>query len=124
MDSMLPRVCLAWVAVLAASTAVAQPGHDLFSSRAQLSGTPLSVAYEPVGTPREPGEPRLDRTAPGHTLWWTWTAPTNGLLRLNAEQFIGIFTGDAVNRLRKVGTGRGQIAVRVQSGIAYQIAVD
>jgi len=56
------------------------PANDFFSQRAILSGTDLTVSGDVTWATGERQEPAQ---AGEKTLWWEWTAPQDGVLRLN-----------------------------------------
>ena len=81
----------------------------------------------------------VDSSSAGYSVWWTWTAPTNGQVKIFTSEItfdtrLGVFTGNALDRLQYVAANdnRGGAAfgytsfVRfpVIAGTAYQIEVD
>ena len=85
-----------------------QTGNDNFVDRIPLAGTPVSVLGSNVGTTTEPGEPTGNGFFRyGNTVWWSWTAPANGTVRLDTfgstfNTELGVFTGSSVNSLRQI----------------------
>jgi hypothetical protein len=65
---------------LGAGSALAQPANDNFANATDLDpiGTPGSDADNNTGATLEPGEPLIANTTGGASVWYTWTAPTNG----------------------------------------------
>ena len=65
------------------------PANDHFSTRDKLSGySAVATGVNTFATRDEatPGSTSLGFTSDGaSTLWWEWTAPTNGLVRLNTH---------------------------------------
>jgi hypothetical protein len=62
----------------------AAPANDLFANRILLTGTNVTVQGSNIGTGSEPGE----YTGSGsvvitYSVWYTWTAPTNGVVHLS-----------------------------------------
>ena len=107
-----------------------RPANDDFNARVVLNGTELSVSASNVGATLEPGEEAIGG---GHTVWWSWTAPSNGSLTISADTgdfFPGVrvSTGDALSNLTTV-VEAGYINIwptvfPVLGGRTYQIAVD
>src|SRR6185369_4249012 len=68
-------------------------GNDAFTNRAVLTGYTVFVRAQNTNATTEPGEV-LPSGASGRTLWWTWTAPTSVLVRLNTVG--SLFEGGSV----------------------------
>ena len=62
------------------------PGNDNFAQRIVFTGTNVTVTGDNSGATTEPGE-YLPAGATGRTIWWSWIAPTNGNVTLNAPAF-------------------------------------
>ncbi len=113
----------------------ARPANDNFASRAPLAGSPVSVATTTAGATKETGEPNHAGSAGGSSVWWSWTAPSDGTLTLSTEgssfdTVLAVYTGTAFS-LSLVGAnddssddGTSRLALPVRSGNVYQIAVD
>jgi hypothetical protein len=117
----------------------AVPANDSFGSAIELSGTNTGFAGNNMAASAEPGEP-VPYYAGGHSVWYTWTAPTNGALILedtnsgiiytdgtrNSPLIVTAFTGDDVTNLTAVSTnGLGNPAyIPVLGGTTYHIAID
>jgi len=120
-----------------------RPANDDFVNRLPLQGSALSFAATNSGATREPGEPYhgVD-TNQLRSVWWTWTAPASGTVRLHAWAYIWYwlgpwydyyvedlcvraYLGSALSALVPV-TGRtysGEVAFYAEAGSTYQIAV-
>jgi outer membrane protein assembly factor BamB/subtilisin family serine protease len=124
---------------LAAALASAQgdntPFNDAFASRAQLSGSCLSVRSSNVGATRESGEPVIMGNAGGASLWWQWTAPASGSVTLattgsSYATLVGVYTGASLGSLVPVaanstaGAGASSVTFTAQAGTTYQLTVD
>ncbi|HKS35732.1 MAG TPA: hypothetical protein VJW76_00985, partial [Verrucomicrobiae bacterium] len=94
--------------LFAALPVLGQPANDNFADRTILTGTEISVTGSNVGATREDGEPNAN--GPGsivqyvNSVWWSWTAPTNGLvvLQTGASDFatvVEVYTGSALANL-------------------------
>jgi hypothetical protein len=121
------------------------PTNDNFSTSTVLTGTLVSDTNNNIDATAEPNEPPLGNgvgifdflPAAGRTLWWTWTAPTDGWVRIsttNSDFFtrVGVFTGGDLTNLTPVAAGDGEIIGQhashvnfpVESNTEYHIAVD
>lgn len=102
--------------------------NDNLTNRTIIEGTHASVAGSNYGASKEPDEP----TVGGSSVWFTWTAPGAGNLRLQAEAefyfaYIELFTGETLTNLSHVVASvfRLQpVELRVTPGTAYQIALE
>jgi hypothetical protein len=115
------------------------PPNDNFANAAPLTG---QITEEPNGTrsyfgdqsgynynaTKETGEPKHDGDQGGASVWYTWTAPESGVARFGlccgATTLLGVYTGNAVNALTPVGSGKGSVEVPVTAGVTYRVAVD
>lgn len=105
--------------------------NDLFVNRTRVEGTNIVVSGSNRNATTEPDEPTLPFGAVAHSVWWTWTAPANGGLRLSTweSSFITklrVFTGESLTNLVLVpgGAGTDALAIPVLGGVIYQIALD
>jgi len=63
-----------------------QPPNDNFAQRISIHGTTSNWVADNSGATTEPGE-YLPDGASGRTLWWSWTAPTNGTMIIDSAGF-------------------------------------
>src|SRR5262245_19576130 len=81
------------------------PPNDLFTNRITLIGLSNTVSCWNLDASLEDDEPRYSRFANDSfyyyesSVWWTWTAPTNGIVIVDTagSSFttgLGVFTGD------------------------------
>ncbi|BET69261.1 hypothetical protein ASA1KI_41790 [Opitutales bacterium ASA1] len=113
---------------------VGTPGNDAFANRRMLAGDAVVLTGTNVGATREPGEPSLDLGAAGATLWWSWTAPRDGTVRVSvgdSRTIVGVFTGQLLSALEPVADHwfptAGSLVrrqFRATAGTAYHIALD
>ena len=113
-----------------------RPANDDFVAAAVLSGTSVSDSVSNVNATAENGEPAHDGEPASHSVWWTWTAPSDGALTVdtNASDFdtlLAIYSGSALSTLTKLGSdddsGTNQmsaLSIPVSAGMQYRIAVD
>jgi hypothetical protein len=113
------------------------PVNDNFTNATLLTAN-VSVLATNVLATKEPGEPKHAGNSGGHSVWWKWTAPANGVLNLNTagstlDTLLGVYTGATVSNLAPVaanddnssrGDGASQVKILVAAGTEYKIAVD
>lgn len=120
------------------------PANDDFASSKTLTGTSDSATTDTTFATREHGEPASMAGAPngGNSVWYRWTAPADGLVSFDtcgSDFFtqIGIFTGNAVNRLSEVASDKysvlvscgmvvdqSQVRFMASAGTTYQVMID
>lgn len=126
------------------------PANDTFANRAPLTGFFARFTGSTINATDEyaGGEPRLTfvdglgqplEPPAGATVWWTWTAPTNGRVRLATSDLtfdtrVAVFTGSELAGLTRIAgnNNRGDSFADVSSlaifeataGTTYQIALD
>ena len=110
--------------------------NDLFAYRKPIGGTSNTVYSSNVNAHKEPGEPDHCGNPGGDSLWWTWTAPAQGLVTLSTvgssfETLLAVYTGDSVSNLTQIATnidGGGDhtslLTFEAAANGTYQIAVD
>lgn len=90
-----------------------------------------------VGATREPGEPLHDGRRTEHTVWLSWTAPTNGIVNIRTlesdfDTVLAVYIGNSVssNSLLLVqsdddsdGNHESAVAFNAIAGQTYRIAV-
>jgi hypothetical protein len=138
--------CLALAAFGMGPAAVAQPGNDNFANRILLHGSNLTVTGTLASATAEPGEPFLDGISSGQTAWWSWTAPTNGIVTFSANSpdfnpLVSVYVGNNLASLALVASNnylicyddgacgchwrmRDQITFHVAAGQHYQFDLD
>jgi hypothetical protein len=111
---------------------VGLPPNDNFTNRTVISGTSIHVTGNTSGATKEPGEPDHGGYAGGHSIWWSWTAPADGQVTLDAfgsavTTIAAVYTGSTVSDLTSVTNGDATYAPLVfacNAGVTYQIAFD
>ena len=122
---------------------MASPLNDRFADAIPLIGAPVSAIGSTVDATHEPGEPVVPGNTAGQSVWWTWTAPGDGLLTLTVAEedystAVAVFGGEELGALQLVGSNqsiwsnwisqevrmRGQLSVTVAVGQQYHIAAD
>jgi len=120
----------------------AVPANDRFVNRITLTGTNVTVTGSNLGANKEGGEPEHAANLGGSSVWWTWTAPsdgdtqitTDGSLTLDTnslDTLLGVYVGSTVSALTVVATNddhgvavTGRVRFAAKRSTAYQIAVD
>jgi hypothetical protein len=114
------------------------PANDNFTNSAVLTGTSITATATNILATKEPGEPKHAGNSGGHSVWWNWTAPTNGAVTISTagstfNTLLAVYTGTSVSNLTQVaanddnssrGDGTSQVKTTVTAGTQYQIAVD
>jgi hypothetical protein len=103
-------------------------GNDDFADAIQISGSSYHVSANNVAATSEPGEPSHDFYASGHSVWWQWTAPTNGAVSISTSNGqnvdLAVYLGESVSNLTRVVGSNPSLAFSVAAGRTYEIAVD
>ncbi len=122
------------------------PGNDNFSNATvislasgnkQVTGTSLYATKESGEPDHDPGDDPV-RGVGGASVWWRWTAPTDGEMIVTTQgskfdTLLGVYTGAGVSALTLVGSNDdvesgiirySSVAFTVTSGTTYSFAVD
>jgi hypothetical protein len=123
------------------------PANDDFTTATPLSGFPASASQRPGSdeglATREPGEPTHEGgftnsspTPSQGSVWFSWTAPGDGLVRVRLCGYgvLGVYTGERVDALTRLATRHsrdrgcgalagGSLMVNAAEGQDYRIAV-
>lgn len=113
--------------------------NDKFANAIVLSGEAVqAIGYMNDATSDETGEPFSSPDGGNRrTLWWKWTAPSNGTLTVSlqgtdfAYQMLGLFAGSTVRNLKTVkfeDTGGNaeqysEFSAPVLAGVTYYVCV-
>lgn len=112
------------------------PPNDYFTNRTIITANPATVFGNNFFATEEPGEPNHANNPGGKSLWWTWTAPSNGVLQLNTvgSTFVALlaaYEGSSVTNLTRLaannganGDGFARLSFSVLAQTEVQIAVD
>jgi hypothetical protein len=115
--------------------AAAAPPNDDFADAAVLSGDQPEGAGTTDEATSEPGEPNHGGVSAGASVWYAWTAPRSGLVRVacssSFETIVAVYSGFSVAALDEVGADRSgaqcgppDLTFRAVGGVQYRIAVD
>lgn len=107
------------------------PENDDFSQRIAISGVEARATGHLAGATQEPGEPNHLSGASGHSAWWTWTAPDDGLAdwtvtSTNFTPVLAAYHGLELTALSRIPAGNSpsNLNFRVKAGERVQLAVD
>jgi subtilisin family serine protease len=114
------------------------PLEDSLNTARAITGPNGKIASSIVGATSEMNEPAHARNTASHSVWFSYLAPSSGLLELNTrcsnfDTVLAVYTGSSMNTLaevafnddeqsRKILTSAVQFSVT--QGETYQIAVD
>lgn len=119
------------------------PGNDDFEHPATLDAGPLAfyVGYRTIGATKQPSEPDHAGDPGGASVWFSWTAPATGSVRVSAcdatfPVLVAAYTGSTLGTLSPVKSttaplaepctpsSRKAIAFNTDAGATYRIAID
>ncbi len=112
------------------------PLNDALTDAFRLEGIAAKATGSNVGATREPGEPRHAGLSGANSVWWTWTAPQDGVAAVDLKgsfraAVVAVYLGKYVDTLSLVASnsflntdGTGRVRFDARSGSTYQIAVD
>ncbi len=113
--------------------------NDFFVNAILLTNTSGVVSMGSTNASKEVGEPDIAGNPGGKSIWWSFTAPSDGVLTLNTtnstfDTLLGLFTGTNVANLTAIAEnddaypgapgGFSFINQAVRSNQVYSIAVD
>jgi subtilisin family serine protease len=114
----------------------ASPANDQFANALPLTGASGSVMGTNTLATGETGEPIHAGTAqPLESVWFTWQAPSAGVLELNTfgsdfDTTLAVYTGASVATLTRIASNddtngrQSMVSFTVAAGTIYRIAVD
>ena len=111
--------------------------NDLFAFASSLDGTNGVVMGTNSAASKEFGEPAHGGSAGGHSIWWSFTAPADGVLSLSTtnstfDTLLGVYSGSKVDQLTTLasnddastGSGFSTANAAIKSGQKVYVAVD
>ncbi len=115
----------------------APPLNDDFANAQALLGGFSTVAGNTANATKEPGEPNHAGNPGGHSIWYTWLAPSTKSVTIDTinssfNTLLAAYTGTAVNNLTVVASNddlapgdlQSRVTFNAAAGTTYQIAVD
>ena len=121
---------------MAGATPAPTVPNDLFADAQELSGASGSATGSTVGAKREADEPAHGASSGRASVWYRWTAPSTGTLRLSTQgsgfdTLLAAYTGETVTGLRQIAANDdapgglwSEVSIPVTQGTTYRIAVD
>ncbi|MBN2505696.1 MAG: lamin tail domain-containing protein [Verrucomicrobia bacterium] len=129
--------CLQGLALALGLNLAAAPANDHFADRLPLRGLMVSTAGHNTNATRELGEPDHWPGTGDRSVWWTWTAPSDGPVSITTsnssfDTLLAVYTGPSVSNLTLVANNddapgiwpRSGVQFAAAAGTAYQVAVD
>ncbi len=113
------------------------PSNDHFVNALELTGDSGSIACSNQRATKESGEPNHAGNEGGHSIWYRWTAPADGMLQVlttnvSYDTLLGVYTGTRVDSLTTVaanddfiaGNRYSKVTLGVRAATTYSIALD
>lgn len=108
------------------------PANDNFTNATVITGASAVLFANNAYASKETNEPVHAGIAGGHSVWWRWVAPSNGIVAIKAtgssfQPLLAAYTGNTVSQLTQVAANTAnpaQISFKAAAGTAYAIAVD
>lgn len=116
-------------------TVIGTPPNDNFAAAQVLNGGAGTVTGTTVAATREVGEPNHAGNRGGLSIWYRWTAPSNGVWNFDTagssfDTLLAVYTGTAVDALALVtanddapNTLTSRVMFSATSNTVYRIAV-
>jgi len=116
-----------------------RPPNDNFADRTALRGLLVVTNGSNIQATREPGEPWHARQLGDTSIWYAWTAPTAGVVRISTDgssfnTLLGVYSGSSLTSLTEVasiddtdldtGLLTSTVTFSAQAGQSFAIAVD
>jgi hypothetical protein len=129
-------LAVAAACALSAPAAAAPPANDAFAAAEALSGRVATSSGNNKDATKEPGEPNHADRSGGASVWYRWTAPTDGAAVVSTcdspvlDTLLAVYTGNSVDALDKVEANddscglQSKVSFDAEQGVTYRIAVD
>jgi uncharacterized repeat protein (TIGR03803 family) len=110
--------------------------NDDFSNAQILSGSSGTTSGNNIGATKQPAEPDHAGNSGGSSVWFRWTAPSNGQFFFNTsgsdfDTLLAVYTGTMVNHLTPAASNddanfahTSAVSILATSGTTYRVAVD
>ena len=125
------------VGALASPAVASVPMNDNFVDAQVLTGLSASASQFTRDATMEPGEPTVLPNSGGHSVWYSWTPPSDGSAVIatyysDFDTTLLVATGTAVDALTIVaanddvpgGNGQSRVSLMVTKNTTYRIQVD
>jgi hypothetical protein len=106
---------------------VVLPLNDDFANRTVLLGSNLTFLSNGRDSSAEAEEPPHGGYTAENSAWWSWVAPSNGIVALEIDNYsrVGIYTGAELSMLQTVASIAGsRLTFTAAAGTEYAIAID
>jgi sugar lactone lactonase YvrE len=116
------------------------PANDNFSNAIEitLTGNTAQLTGFNTNATKETGEPDHAGNVGGHSVWWKWTAPADGNVKVDTtgsifDTTLGIYTGSSVSTLTTIASNddvnpgiiqHSELTFAATGGTTYYLAVD
>jgi hypothetical protein len=112
------------------------PANDALANCITLNGVAGQVSGHNIGATKQQGELAHAGNIGGHSVWYCWTAPTNGVwifdtINSDFDTLLAFYTGTAVGSLTPIvsdndsgGNNKSRLSLNGVAGTTYRIAVD
>jgi hypothetical protein len=133
-------VAATFALVFVPAALAALPANDNFADAIALTGDGGSHAGTNVEATAEPGEPDHAGRPAFASVWYSWTAPADGVVTLDScnadfDTRLAVYRGSAVDALAEIasnddsdscgpGSLQSSLSFTADSGVTYRIAVD
>jgi len=124
------------IGMLTLNWAQGGPVNDAFANAAVLNGSSGTTNGNNFNATKEQNEPDHAEEPGGHSVWFRWTAPTNGPVVLDTlgsalDTLLAVYTGSQLNNLSLVAASHyggilleSRVDFQATAGTVYRIAVD
>ena len=115
-------ITLGWAAVPA-------PANNAFASATVIAGGSGGEDVNIAGATKEAGEPDHFGSPGGSSVWYSWTAPSDGQVSFSLPYtefipLIGVYTGNTLATLTEEKSGDFEAQFTATAGTTYRIAID
>jgi len=113
------------------------PENDDWGNAIEITAADGQTAGWNVNATLQDGEPVHAAVGAGNSVWWVWTAPSNGNMAIDTvgstfNTVLAVHTGDSVATLTEVVSNdnlsllsnKSRVSFRARAGVTYYIAVD
>lgn len=112
------------------------PANDDFANRIPVMGVSCCASGSNLHASKESQEPDNPLNEGGASVWWSWTAPANGMVTIDTigseiDTILAVYAGNSLSQLTLVdcdddsgGDLTSQVNFAATVGSTYQIAVD
>ena len=111
------------------------PSNDMFANAIAITGNKGQIKGTNVEATKETGEPYHGMSTGGASVWYSWTAPTDGQAIFDTagssfDTLLGAYEGSSVDALTTLASNddfgglQSRVTFAAVSGTTYHIAVD